>query len=218
MATLRRGKLTTASVAEVSDIRELHRADLAVLQIPRPQNQIQTLKDTHHRVARAVAAGLSTTEVAALTGRSQSRISTLKSDPAFMELVAHYRSIITAEFAREADPVIEYLKGNALKAAAMLSDKLDAASEANEFLPTRDLLGIAELGFDRTGYGKVNKNVNINVDFAAQLEAARKRTAAARPQTIEASVAPLAPRSASGDSVASPASERRMPPLPLRRL
>ena len=100
-----------------------------------------------------------------------------------MELVAHYRSIVTAEYVRVADPVIEYLSSNALKAQAMLSDKLDDFADKGEFLPTRDLLGIAELGLDRTGYGKVNKNLNVNVDFAANLEAARKRSAGARDVT-----------------------------------
>ena len=162
---------------EVSDIRSLTRADLAVLAVKRPPNSLQTLRDTHHRAARAVAAGLRGEELASRTGYSYQRVYLLQQDPAFMELVAHYRAIITAEWAASVDPVIEYMSTNALKAQAMLSDKLDAAAENNEFLPTRDLLGIAELGLDRTGYGKVNKNVNVNVDFAAQLEAARKRSA-----------------------------------------
>lgn len=216
MAKLQRGHKAIAQVPEVSDIRVLSRGDLAVLTIPRPTNSLQSIKDTHHRVARAIAAGLSNGEVAALTGRSYNRISILKSDPAFMELVAHYRGIITAEYAATADPVIDYLKSNALKAAAMLSDKLDAAIENDEFLPTRDLVAIQETGFDRTGYGKVNKNVNINVDFAAQLEAARKRSAAARsPRQIEAQVIPpLAPQSAPTGS----APRRSVSSPPLRRL
>jgi hypothetical protein len=52
---------------------------------------------------------------------------------------------------------------------------------------------MAELSLDRTGYGKVNKNVNINVDFAAQLEAAINRSSRAR--AIEAPASPLAPQS-----------------------
>jgi hypothetical protein len=171
---------------EVSDIRVLKRAELSVLAEKRPPNSLQTLRDTHHRVARAVAAGLRGDEIAATTGYSYQRVSILKSDPAFMELVAHYRAILTAEWASEADPVIDYMRTNSLKAQAMISDKLDAAMEANEFLPTRDLLGIAEFGADRTGYGKVNKNVNINVDFAKQLEEARQRSASVRaPRQIE---------------------------------
>lgn len=217
MATLQRGRKAIAQVPEVSDIRVLARADLAVLTIPRPPNQIQNVRDTHHAVARAIAAGLSNAEVAALTGRSINRVSTLRQDPAFKELVAHKRAMIDAEFAASADPVIDYLRGNALKAAAMLSDKLDDAMDKEEFLPTRDLLGIAELGFDRTGYGKVNKNVNINVDFAAQLEAARKRSASARtPRTIEAQPSPLGSQSAPTDVPS--ASRRSVPPPPFRRL
>lgn len=211
---MQRGRKAIAQAPEVSDIRVLKRADLAVLTIPRPGPQLQTLRDNHHRIARAMAAGLSNGEIAQVCGVSVNRVSILRSDPAFKELVAHKRAMIDAEFAISADPVIDYLKSNALKAAAMLSDKLDAAAEAEEFLPTRDLLGIAELGFDRTGYGKVNKNVNINVDFAAQLEAARKRSASARePRQIEATAS--RPQSApAGPSTAL----SRPVPSPLRRL
>jgi hypothetical protein len=120
----------------------------------------------------------------------------MRQDPAHRELVAHYRAILTAEWAAEADPVTDYLRSNALKAQAMLSDKLDAAAEKDEFLPTRDLLGIAELGLDRTGYGKVNKNVNVNLDFAKHLEEARQRSDRAREvRTIEAPRPTLRPQS-----------------------
>lgn len=187
MARLQRGKAHVAQTPEVSDIRALTRGELSVLAVKRPPNSLQNLRDTHHRVARAVAAGLRNDEISALCGYSYNRISILKGDPSFMELVAHYRGLITAEFVRNADPVIEYMQSNALKAQAMLSDKLDKALEEDTFLPTRDLLGIAELGLDRTGYGKVNKNLNVNVDFAANLEAARKRASAADAlRTIEA--------------------------------
>lgn len=211
MATLQRGKAAITAPVEVSDIRVLERKDLAVLSIARPAVTIQTLRDTHHRIARAVASGLSNGDVAMTCGISYNRVSILKADPAFMELVAHYRAILTAEWAEVADPVTDYLRQNALKAQAMLSDKLDHATEQGEFLPTRDLLGIAELGLDRTGYGKVNKNVNINVDFAAKLEAAKKRSDELRSvRTIEAS--PHAPQSVPG-TMPTPAS-RPVPPSP----
>lgn len=214
MVTLKRGKHAEAQQPEVSDIRVLKRADLAVLAIPRPTNTLAQLRDNHHRIARSIAAGLSNVQTAEICGVSINRISVLKGDPAFAELIAHYRGVITAEYAVAADPVIDFLRTNALKAAAMLSDKLDAAADADEFLPTRDLLGIAELGFDRTGYGKVNKNVNINVDFAAQLEAARKRSASARePRQVEATSS--RPQSAPVGPSAAPS--RSVPP-PLRRL
>jgi len=178
---LQRGKAAVAQDPEVTGIRSLARADLGHLLEKRPQAQIQSLRDNHHRVARAVASGMANTEVAATCGVSYNRVSTLKADPAFAELVAHYRAVITAEWASQ-DTVIEFMRTNALKAQAMLSDKLDDAAERNEFLPTRDLVAISELGFDRTGYGKVNKNINVNVDFAAQLEKARARSGRTRPE------------------------------------
>jgi DNA-binding CsgD family transcriptional regulator len=203
MATLQGSRRAVVAPVEVSAIRVLSRADLKVLSIARPINQLQNLRDTHHRIARAVASGLSNGEVAATCGISNNRVSVLRADPAFAELVAHYRAILTAEWAEAADPVADYLRQNALKAQAMLSDKLDHASEQGEFLPTRDLLGIAELGLDRTGYGKVNKNVNINVDFAAKLEQARRRSDELRSvRTIEAP--PTQPQSVPGESPLPP--------------
>lgn len=203
---------------EITDIREVTRADLSILAAPRPNLSLQALRDTHHRVARAVASGLSNIEVAETCGKSANYISLLKGDPAFMELVAHYRAMVTAEWKEAADPVVSFMRTNALKAQAMISDKLDAAIENNEFLPTRDLLGIAEFGSDRTGYGKVNKNVNINVDFAAQLEAARRRSSEAR--TIEARGVPsLAPQAPASQPI--PASRSPVPqstPRVLRRV
>ena len=208
---LQRGRKAIGADPEVVSVRPLSRADLAVLAQPRPRNSIQTLRDTHHRLARAVAGGLNDDACAEVTGYSIGRIFTLRQDPAFKELVAHYRAILTAEWASQ-DSVIEYMRTNALKAQAMISDKLDKAFEENEFLPTRDLLGIAELGLDRTGYGKVNKNVNVNVDFAAHLEAARKRQASAARQ-IEAP--PKQPQSPQGGG--SPALSSDRPAAPLRR-
>ncbi len=209
---LHRGHIASAPV-EVSGLRVLKRDDLAVLTIPRPTTTIANLRDTHHRIARAVAGGLSNGDIAATCGISYNRVSILKSDPAFMELVAHYRAILTAEWAEAADPVTDYLRQNALKAQAMLSDKLDHATEQGEFLPTRDLLGIAELGLDRTGYGKVNKNVNINVDFAAKLEEAKRRSDAAR--EVRPIIEATSVRSQSAPSASSsPPPGRSVPPPP----
>jgi len=203
---------------DITNLRELTRADLAVLAEPRPPTRLKQLRDNHHRMARAVASGLKDWEVAEACGVSVNRVTTLRKDPSFSELVAHYRGMVADEWA-SSDSVLQYLKSNAAKAQAMLSDKLDEAAEKGEYLPTRDLLGIAELGLDRTGYGKVNKNVNVNVDFAANLEAARQRARGARPTPslveIEGEIVPTrpapnpAPESAAPQSAQAPAQMRR---------
>ena len=184
---------------ELGPIRELAREDLSLLNETRPVVQLQALRDNHHRIARALAAGLDNQEVARLCGMSLNRISILKQDPAFKDLVAHYRGLVTAEFVRSVDTYLEMATGNMLKAEAMLSDKLDAAADNNEFLPTRDLISISRDAADRFGYGKRQMNLNVNVDFAAQLEAARNRSYAARSP-------PLAP-------IAEPSSRTLQPAL-----
>jgi hypothetical protein len=135
-----------------------------------------------------------------------------------VQLIAEKRAMIDAEFASAGDPVVDYLRTNALKAQAMLSDKLDEAAEKGEYLPTRDLLGIAELGLDRTGYGKQTKNLNVNVDFAAKLEAARLRSERAPTlRIVEGNALPVPGPSRSEE--ASPVAPQRPvpPPPPFRR-
>jgi hypothetical protein len=188
---LQRGRLTAAT-PEVSGIRVLARADLSVLLEKRPKTELKSLTDKHHRIARAVAAGLSNIDVAAICGITATRVGMLKADPAFTELCAHYRGIVTADYIQSADSYLEVLLANKLKAEVMLGDKLDAAIDGDEVLPTRDLMAISRDAADRTGHGKVQTNMNVNVDFAAKLEAARKRSAGAR-TVIGPALAPEAP-------------------------
>jgi hypothetical protein len=183
---------------EISAIRELTREDLTLLAEVRPKTQLQSLRDNHHRVARAVASGVDNATSARLCGITIARVSQLRQDPAFNDLVAHYRAMLTADWTEAQDTVTEFLGSVRTKSLAMLEDKLCAAADNNEFLPTRELVAMAELGLDRTGYGKVNKNINVNVDFAAQLEAARNRSSRARDitpvvRTVGHSVPPSSP-------------------------
>lgn len=52
--------------------------------------RIKALRYNHHLLAKAVASGKTLLECSKLTGLSQSRISDLKNDPAFQELVSFY--------------------------------------------------------------------------------------------------------------------------------
>lgn len=196
MATLQRGGRAIESLPEITDIQEVTRADLSHLQAPRPQGLVKSLRDSHHRVAQAVAAGMSNGQVAETCGLSINRVSQLRGDPSFIELVAHYRSMLTEDWRETADPVSEYMRSNALKAEQLISDRLDKAMEEDETIPLSQLVQVTSDRYDRLGYSKVTKSVNLNVDFAANLEAARRRSAPAL-KTIEAP--PLSgPQSASG--------------------
>ena len=208
--TLQRGH-TTAAIPEITGIRSLARADLSVLLEKRPKTELKSITDKHHRIARAVAAGLSNIDVAAICGITANRVAILKVDRTFIELSAHYRGIVTADFVAATDSYLEVLLANKLKAEVMLGDKLDAAIDGDEFLPTRDLMAIARDAADRTGHGKVQTNMNVNVDFASKLEAARRRSATARGPTSP-SAPPLAPEHA------SPAASLTLGPSNFRRV
>jgi hypothetical protein len=52
--------------------------------------QVKVLRQGHHLIAKAIASGKSLAEVSAISGYSQSAISVLRNDPAFIELVALY--------------------------------------------------------------------------------------------------------------------------------
>lgn len=75
--------------------RLLSEADIASMWDPQAEGakaipRIKTLRYNHHLLAKAVASGKSLLECSQLSGLTGSRISDLKNDPAFQELVSFY--------------------------------------------------------------------------------------------------------------------------------
>lgn len=88
------GRQTAPLVAEF--VRELAPADLAIpATVTQTPPAIKKIRDSHHSVARLLALGNKEHEVALVTGYSASRISILKADPQFKELVEFYREQAT---------------------------------------------------------------------------------------------------------------------------
>ena len=127
--------------------RELTEADLGALIHPEPMGSkaapIQRIRSTHHRLAQLIADGLRQVEVSLITGYSQSRISQLLVDPAFQELVAHYRNQKEAVFidaqARLADTGITALE--------IIRDRME---ENPDSLQVRELLEVMSQTLDRS--------------------------------------------------------------------
>lgn len=174
MTLLRRG--AHAKPRPIHEIKVLTKDDLAILAEKRDTPVVARFRDSHHMVARLMATGLRSDLVAEQTGYSRTRVLTLAGDPAFRELVAHYRELVTKDFAEATRDFVALATVNMMKAERMLSDKLDAADEMDETLSTRELVSIVSDRADRVGYGKKQTNVNVNVDFAAKLEAAIARS------------------------------------------
>lgn len=166
-----------AQPKRILSIRPLTREDLGQLREKRANVATPAkLRDSHHNVARLIASGMKMKDVAIRSGYSLMRISTLMGSPAFEELVASYRARIDEAFIESQDDYYELATANMLKAERQIADRLDEADEAGETLPIRELALISRDAADRFGYGKKQTNVNVNVDFAAQLERAIARS------------------------------------------
>jgi hypothetical protein len=163
--------------------RELTPADLA-LAPSRVQKApaIKAIRDSHHSLARVLATGSSEGEASLITGYSPSRISILKADPQFQELLEFYRET--------AIDVVSDLRSRmasmGLDALAELRERLEDSPE--DFSPAL-LKDIVKEMADRTGHapqrGPATVN-NVNVNLGDRMARARERVAQlAEPRTID---------------------------------
>ena len=177
-----RPRNTRGKPYHILSIRPLTEADLSVLrEKSAPLARLQSLRDSHHRVARLMATGLNNVQIAEATGYSLQSISRYRSDPSMLDLVAHYRDLVTEDWRDETDHFHQLAISNMLRAERMLSDKLELADESGDLPTYRDLAAISSDRMDRFGYGKRSSQTNLNIDYASALEAA-----IARRKTIEA--------------------------------
>ena len=164
------GRQRRALHAEV--LRALTEPDLALLATERgvQPNAIKRISERHHSLARCLASGLSVQDACAITGYTESRVSILKGDPAFEELIAFYRAGKGEKVQDLADKLLELSRD----AVGILQEKLELEPET---LSSDMLLDLAKFGADRTGHGPQSRttNVNVHVNLADRLSAARKR-------------------------------------------
>lgn len=176
-----RGRPAKAVSAEF--LRELDAPDLALLGSERGVHApaVKQLRDRHHALARALAQGISESECSAITGYSSSRISILKADSSFRELVAHYREVKGSAFA----DFQERAAAVSIEALNIIADRLEDEPEA---VTTGQALEIVKTLADRTGHAPVSRiqQTNINVDLGGRLAAARQRLETARIVASEA--------------------------------
>jgi hypothetical protein len=168
------GRAPAALVA--AEVRELSPEDFALLATERGVEPapLKRLGERHHALAKLLAQGTSPGEAAVVTGLSPSRVSILKADPTFQDLVAFYREKVDAAYV----DMHSTLAGLSLDAAQELRDRLE---EEPEKISVGQLLEITKLGADRTGFGpKSTQDVNVNVGLADRMQAARERAEARR--------------------------------------
>ena len=171
----------------------------------------QRLRDSHHMIARLAAMGVRPFKIAEQVGYSYQRVQTLLASPAMIELIAQYRIKVDEEFVEGADQFFTLATQNMLAAERHIADHIAELDETGELLPVRTALAISRDAADRFGYGKKTQNLNINVDFAAQLERAIQRSG----KTIDGQSAPgqtsQSSRAAATDRRAAGTSQRVLP-------
>lgn len=136
---------------------------------------ITQLRDTHHRLARCLASGMTQAQAALQTGYSQSRISILTADPSFKDLIAIYRK----EGNEEYTTFQSLATGNMIRAERIIADSLEAVAERDTPLSPAELRPIFEVSsarMDRFGYPAHSVGHNVNHELAGRLKSARLRS------------------------------------------
>lgn len=177
-------KLTGRSMKtiEAELVRPLSEEDLAMLtdergtQKPKTLSSLSMLSERHRNLARLLAMGKPNWECAIITGYTESRISILKSDPAMQNLIKHYSEEKDIVYVQAQEKIAQV----ASTALDVLQDRLEDPEHVAK-MSDGQLLQIAEFATDRSGLGPSSKSeVQVNINIADRLEAARKRAQEAR--------------------------------------
>lgn len=174
------GRATKPVEAEFA--RPLTAEDLQALsdergvQKPKQLSSLSMLSERHRNLARLLAMGKPDWECAVITGYTQSRISILKSDPAMLNLIKHYSEEKDIVYVQAHEKMAQVVS----TALDVLQDRLEDPAHVAK-MSDGQLLQIVEVAADRSGLGPSTKSeVQVNVNIADRLEAARKRAHEAR--------------------------------------
>ena len=144
--------------------RALLSEDLVVLETT-PANSapatIKKIREIHHQAARLMATGMKDVEISAVIGLTQNRLSILKNDPAFKELIQFYSGREDARF----EVVQDRLKAVGLDALAEIHERI---TEGPEAIGTKTLLEIATSALGASGHGPILKHQHSHVVLTAE--------------------------------------------------
>lgn len=110
---------------------------------------LQKITSNHHAMARLIASGKSSQQVAILCNRTPQRIRDLTRDPAFKELVSFYENQISDAEINDEVRLRNKLVTVAETAVDEIEERLDDP-ERRAKIPVSELRQIATMGLDRT--------------------------------------------------------------------
>lgn len=158
----------------VKFVKDLSRLDLALP--PDPSQcvpiHVKALRDRHHDLAKLIAAGDQThTDIARETGYTVSRVSILMTDPAFLDIVEHYRGEVKEIFRSSQERLADLMR----ESADVMLERLD---EDPDSFTVNNLLEIIKTTADRTGDGPTSTQRiegSITVASADSIAAIKER-------------------------------------------
>lgn len=202
-----RGRKSALSIGYMRDLGE---ADVRALwEVPEGSvvssaPALQRIRTSHHLLAKVLAEGRTEHEAALITGYSSSRISVLKADPAFKQLVEYYSSQIHQIYL----DVHSRIKDLGLDSIEEIQARLD---ENPASFTNNQLMELAKLTLDRSGHGPTSKTEGrMLVGLLTPEQMAKLKHEVASRES--ASVLPLGPQSSSGPVLSLSATEVSMAP------
>lgn len=146
---------------------------------------IDTLRESHHSIAKMYAAGMPEGVICRRTGYTTRRLNYLWRSPSFQQLIQDYKAEVFEKINADTDAWAELAVSNGVAAERHINDRIAMLDEANELLPLRDAMAIAGDAKDRFGYSKRVTQTNINVDIAVKMDKAIERSARVRSPPIQ---------------------------------
>ncbi len=165
-----RGGRRPVAPLQVALVRELGEDDIEALRggALRPANvSLRTIRNSHHKLAQALALGHTNEEASLITGYSPAWICTIQGDQAFQSLMEYYQANREAVFV----DVLERAKQLGLTAMEELQERLEQAPQ--EF-SRRELMEVVDLAINKVGQGGGQRpsagsspGVNLQINFVA---------------------------------------------------
>lgn len=156
---------------EIIEIASLTEAEVPTRGRPKGSTTVDKIREVHHFVARMVAKGHKPAEIARVINRSAPTVRNMLANPAMADLVAGYQDEHFAEAENELDYRTELEKQISVLGLERIRDKL-ADPECD--MPIAQVIKAVDSANDRTGLGKQETRVNLNVDLGAKLDRATK--------------------------------------------
>jgi len=136
----------------------------------RPKGGVAQIRERHHALAKLVAAGVTYAQAGRLVGMTGPGVEAWAKNPANAELIAQYGDQgLTATVDSFLQARFEVMAETSYLARLKIRDQVRDAIEDGAEIPLDKLVRVAADCDDRTGLGRQETHVNMNVDFGTRL-------------------------------------------------